>query len=73
MFSCNMIEITKFSRLQQMSMLLAGLIHDTDHPGFNNIFMVNTAAPLAIRYNDTAVLESYHVAMGFKILKGNTQ
>ena len=54
-------------------MFLAGLIHDTDHPGYNNMFMINTSAPLALRYNDIAVLENYHAAMAFKIMKGNRQ
>ncbi|CAI2387800.1 unnamed protein product [Moneuplotes crassus] len=73
MYTCHMIDICKLSRVEQMAMLLAGFMHDTDHPGFNNVYMVNTSAPLAIRYNDKAVLESYHAAMGFKIMKGNRQ
>ena len=55
-------------KLQQGCMLLAGVVHDIDHPGFNNIYMVNTKSPLAVRYNDEAVLENYHVATAFKIM-----
>ncbi|CAI2387036.1 unnamed protein product [Moneuplotes crassus] len=73
MHTCHMIDICKLSRVEQMAMLLAGFMHDTDHPGFNNAYMVNTSSPLAIRYNDKAVLENYHAAMGFKIMKGNRQ
>lgn len=73
MHTCDLINICRLTRVEQLSMLLAGFMHDTDHPGFNNVFMVNTSSPIAIRYNDRAVLENYHVAMGFKILKGNRQ
>mmetsp|Transcript_27540 Transcript_27540/g.27410 ORF Transcript_27540/g.27410 Transcript_27540/m.27410 type:complete len:258 (-) Transcript_27540:731-1504(-) len=73
MQTCNLSNICKLSKVEQLSMILAGFMHDTDHPGYNNVYMVNTSAPLAIRYNDKAVLENYHAAMGFKILKGNRQ
>lgn len=68
MFTWDFVSVTKYDRLEQMSMLLAGLVHDTGHPGYNNLFMINTHAPLAVRYNDIAVLENYHAAMAFKIM-----
>lgn len=71
MFTCDFKTKAKMTTLEQMSMILAGFIHDTDHRGYNNMFYVNTNAPLAIRYNDIAVLENYHAAMGFKIMLGN--
>jgi high affinity cAMP-specific and IBMX-insensitive 3',5'-cyclic phosphodiesterase 8 len=37
--------------------LIAAAIHDVDHPGFSNAYLVATSAPLALRYNDIAVLE----------------
>jgi hypothetical protein len=43
-------------------------MHDADHPGYNNAYFVNTFAPIAIRYNDNAVLENHHVATAFKII-----
>lgn len=73
MHSCDVRDICKLTRMEEMTMLLAGFMHDIDHPGFSNSFLINTAAPLAIRYNDKSVLENYHVAMGFKIMKGNEQ
>jgi len=33
------------------AVLLAAICHDFKHPGYNNIYLVNTKAPLAIRYN----------------------
>jgi hypothetical protein len=36
-------------------MLLACTIHDYDHPGVNNAFLINSRDPLAVRYNDQSV------------------
>ena len=36
-------------------LLFAASIHDLDHPGVNNAFLIASGAPLAITYNDFAV------------------
>eukprot|EP00455_Lapot_gusevi_P033297 TRINITY_DN3637_c0_g1_i9.p1 TRINITY_DN3637_c0_g1~~TRINITY_DN3637_c0_g1_i9.p1 ORF type:complete len:272 (+),score=53.04 TRINITY_DN3637_c0_g1_i9:52-867(+) len=51
-----------------MSLLIASIIHDFAHPGVNNPFLINSQAPMAICYNDSHVLESFHVAAGFQVL-----
>jgi len=48
--------------LETVSSLIAAGIHDVDHPGVNNFYLVNTKSPLAVVYNDKSVLESYHAA-----------
>eukprot|EP00344_Euplotes_crassus_P009346 CAMPEP_0197017378 /NCGR_PEP_ID=MMETSP1380-20130617/79509_1 /TAXON_ID=5936 /ORGANISM="Euplotes crassus, Strain CT5" /LENGTH=608 /DNA_ID=CAMNT_0042444471 /DNA_START=190 /DNA_END=2016 /DNA_ORIENTATION=- len=73
MKSCDVIDICKLSRTEQMSMLLAGFMQDVDHPGYTNSFLINTNDPLSLRYNDKSVLENYHIAMAFKIMKGCEQ
>jgi len=50
----------------QAAILLAAIIHDVDHPGRTNAFLINTSDPLALLYNDTAVLEMHHAASAFK-------
>lgn len=47
--------------------LIAATIHDVDHPGRTNAFLCNSRHPLALLYNDTAVLENHHVAKSFKL------
>jgi hypothetical protein len=48
--------------------IIAASIHDVDHPGYNNFFMIATMSPVALRYNDVSVLEHYHCAKGFEIM-----
>lgn len=43
--------------------------HDLDHPGLNNLYQIHAQTSLAFIYNDTSVLENYHCAMAFAVLK----
>ena len=49
-------------------MYLAAAVHDTDHPGYSNVFLINTKNKMALRYNDKSVLENHHVALAFDIM-----
>ena len=44
------------------------LIHDFEHPGYSNAFIIRTKHPLAIRYSDISVLENHHLASAFSVL-----
>ena len=48
--------------------IVGALCHDFDHPGFNNAFMINSKDELAIRYNDSSVLENHHLSSTFQLL-----
>ena len=52
-----------------MAALVAAAVHDVDHPGRNNQFVVNSGHELALLYNDNAVLENHHLAVAFKIMQ----
>ncbi|GMR35893.1 hypothetical protein PMAYCL1PPCAC_06088, partial [Pristionchus mayeri] len=58
-----------FSDLEVMAALFAGAIHDVDHPGFTNQYLINSNNELAIMYNDESVLEQHHLAVAFKLLQ----
>ena len=59
----------KLDDLSKFAIIIAGLAHDLKHPGQNNMFHITTRSKIAIRYNDKSVLENYHIANTFKILK----
>ncbi|KAL6732159.1 hypothetical protein Aduo_002951 [Ancylostoma duodenale] len=47
--------------------ILAAAVHDLDHPGRGNAFLINTRQSLAVLYNDHSVLENHHVALAFQL------
>jgi len=58
-----------FSPLDVLAALFAAAVHDADHPGVTNQYLVNTQSDLALMYNDISVLENHHVATAFKLLR----
>jgi hypothetical protein len=52
-----------------LAAVLAGAIHDYDHPGFNNNFHTRTNAYLSTLYNDRSILENHHCACVFEMLR----
>lgn len=51
-----------------LTLLLSAMVHDLGHDGRNNTFHANMQDDLALTYNDTSVLENYHVSRAFKLL-----
>ena len=67
----NLKKKMRLTDLDIFAMLIGALCHDYKHPGTNNLFHINTQSKYAIRYNDTSVLEMYHLAQTFKELQHN--
>lgn len=58
-----------YSTLDMFASLVAAVSHDVEHVGRNNNFMIETNHKLALRYNDTAVMENHHAAFVFFLSK----
>jgi len=55
--------------IDRLALLLAALAHDQAHPGHNAKLEQETLSRLAIRYNDSSVLENHHAAVLFDLLQ----
>uniref|UniRef100_A0A8C9WKR8 Phosphodiesterase n=1 Tax=Scleropages formosus TaxID=113540 RepID=A0A8C9WKR8_SCLFO len=53
--------------LELMALYVAAAMHDYDHPGRTNAFLVATNAPQAVLYNDRSVLENHHAASAWTL------
>ncbi|CAF1293321.1 unnamed protein product [Rotaria sp. Silwood1] len=58
-----------FTQLEITALLFAAVIHDFEHPGLNNNYLVKTKSDLALIYNDFSVLENHHSSAIFKLLR----
>ena len=56
---------------EYVAILTADCLHDFEHPGVNNIFLIKIQDPIAIRHNDISVLENHHIAASFELMLGN--
>ena len=64
-------EKLKLDALEYLGILTAACCHDFEHPGVNNPFLQKIQDPIAIRHNDTSVLENHHIAASFELMLGN--
>ncbi len=56
------------SNIQLLSAYWSAAVHDFEHGGVNNDFLIKTAHPLAITYNDQSPLENHHLAAAVRLM-----
>ena len=52
------------------AIVFASAMHDFDHFGVSNEFLIRHKDPLAILYNDKSVMENHHTASAFTLIQG---
>ena len=57
------------SRLQLLASYWSATIHDYEHQGVNNDFLIRTSHPLAITYNDISPLENHHISASAALIQ----
>lgn len=67
--SCEMMEKASLTDLDLCALIVGGAIHDFDHLGWNNAYLIETQHEWAITYNDISVCENHHVASAFNVIK----
>jgi hypothetical protein len=63
-----LLDATGISHLSTAALIIAAAIHDVNHIGVTNQFLVTTSAHLAIEYNDRSPLENMHLATAFGMM-----
>ncbi|KAJ3179602.1 cAMP-specific 3',5'-cyclic phosphodiesterase 4D [Geranomyces variabilis] len=58
----------ELSDVELFAAYIAATVHDLDHPGLNNKFLIESRDPKAILYNDRSVLENHHLATAFSVM-----
>ena len=62
-----------FTPLELLGLYCSAAMHDYEHPGRNNQFLVSINSPLALLYNDRSVLENHHASASWKLLKSQSR
>ena len=62
------LKSSAMTRVQQLASYWSAAVHDYEHGGLNNDFLIKTAHPLAVTYNDICPLENHHLAASSRIL-----
>ncbi|XP_048463292.1 cGMP-inhibited 3',5'-cyclic phosphodiesterase B [Rhincodon typus] len=70
--SCNCLA-SNIPALELMALYVAAAMHDYDHPGRTNAFLVATNAPQAVLYNDRSVLENHHSAAAWNLFMSSSE
>eukprot|EP00232_Nephroselmis_pyriformis_P009061 CAMPEP_0182894718 /NCGR_PEP_ID=MMETSP0034_2-20130328/25241_1 /TAXON_ID=156128 /ORGANISM="Nephroselmis pyriformis, Strain CCMP717" /LENGTH=389 /DNA_ID=CAMNT_0025028507 /DNA_START=9 /DNA_END=1178 /DNA_ORIENTATION=- len=63
------IERLGLGKFELLACVFSAAIHDYDHRGVNNDFLVRSADDLAMRYNDCSPMENHHLSASFLLMR----
>ena len=63
-----LIKTGLITKNQHLSSYWSAAVHDYEHGGLNNDFLIKTQHPLAILYNDQSPLENHHMSAAVSLL-----
>lgn len=58
----------ELTKVEAFAAIFAAAVHDINHPGRNNNFLIRSDHQLSIIYSDTSVLEQMHLANAFQLI-----
>lgn len=61
-------DIERAQKLVELAGLFAAMVHDYEHVGLSNDYLIKDGSPQALRYNDKSPNENHHVASAFVTL-----
>ncbi|EGD76090.1 hypothetical protein PTSG_11643 [Salpingoeca rosetta] len=67
--ACLLDSVSYFTPTEAFAAIVAAGVHDVGHPGYTNSFLMKTGNDLAVLYNDRSVLENFHAATTFQLMK----
>ena len=71
LYICAVKEQVSMTQVEIFSVLVAALVHDLDHPGVTNGYLIATRDNIALTYNDESVLENLHLSRFFSLCQNN--
>ena len=69
--TCQAQEKLQLTPVEEFSAYLAAAIHDVHHQGLRNDYEAKIGSTKAIVYSDQSVMEYYHLAVAFTVMKSD--
>ncbi|KAH3756902.1 3'5'-cyclic nucleotide phosphodiesterase family protein [Pelomyxa schiedti] len=61
--------VLQLTPMEHFAALFSAVVHDIQHPGVNNNFLIATKSKLSMTYNDISILENFHASTAFQLLE----
>lgn len=59
--------------IDRLVLIITAIVHDLGHPGTNNLYEINRKTELALKYDNKAVLENFHIELSNALIFGDAE